>query len=135
MHAMRIFGLVAMMAVITVPLAVHAEPDQKNNRGYVVGKGGVARSAETPQPEGGEPGTTASKQTQGATFGERVNRGIQQTGNAVASGAALQGGISPTGKNCTQDGPACPEGASPANRDTMPKTRHDTVKNTINNIR
>jgi hypothetical protein len=90
MHAMRILGLAAMMALTAIPLATHAEPDQKNNRGYVVGKGGVARSANTQQPDGGEPGTTAPKQTQQATFGERVNAGLQQPGNAAASGAAAE---------------------------------------------
>ena len=83
MHAMRILGLAAMMAVTAAPFAAHAEPDQKNNRGYVVGKGGVARSANTPQPDGGEPGTTVPKQTQQATFGERVNAPPQQPSNAA----------------------------------------------------
>lgn len=90
MHAMRILGLAAMMAVTAAPLAAHAEPDQKNNRGYVVGAGGVARSANTPQPDGGEPGTTVPRQTQGATFGERVNAGLQQSGNAGGPGAATE---------------------------------------------
>lgn len=88
MHSMRILGLAVVMAAAMAPLAAHAEPDQKNNRGYVVGKGGVARSANTPQPNGGEPGTTVPKQTQGATFGERVNAGPQQTGNAGGPGTA-----------------------------------------------
>jgi len=30
----------------------------------------------------------ASRQTQGTTFGEKVNAGLAQTGNAVASGAS-----------------------------------------------
>ena len=34
---------------------------------------------------------SVGKQTQGATFGERVNAGLQQAGAAVASGAALVG--------------------------------------------
>lgn len=38
---------------------------------------------------------TVGKQTQGATFGERVNAGIQQAGSAIASGAALVGGVIP----------------------------------------
>ncbi len=92
MHAMRILGLAAMMAVTTAPLAAHAEPDKKNNRGYVVGAGGVARSANTPQPDGGEPGTTVPKQTQQATFGERVNAGSQQVGSAGGPTAATTTG-------------------------------------------
>ncbi|MFN4287744.1 MAG: hypothetical protein ACK4E3_04520 [Brevundimonas sp.] len=93
MHAMRILGLAAMMAVTAAPLAAHAEPDQKNNRGYVVGAGGVARSANTPQPDGGEPGTTVPKQTQQATFGERVNAGLQQSGNVGGQGPATEASI------------------------------------------
>ncbi|MEW5741468.1 MAG: hypothetical protein AB1938_21280 [Myxococcota bacterium] len=38
---------------------------------------------------------SVGKQTQGATFGERVNAGLQQAGAAVASGAALVGGVIP----------------------------------------
>jgi hypothetical protein len=38
---------------------------------------------------------SVGKQTQGATFGERVNAGLHQAGNAVASGAALVGGVIP----------------------------------------
>jgi len=38
---------------------------------------------------------SVGKQTQGATFGERVNAGLQQAGSAVASGAALVGGVIP----------------------------------------
>jgi hypothetical protein len=37
------------------------------------------------------------KQPQGATFGERVNLGLQQAGAAVANGAALVGGVIPGG--------------------------------------
>lgn len=38
---------------------------------------------------------SVAKQSQGATFGEKVNAGLQQAGNAVASGAALVGGVIP----------------------------------------
>ena len=38
---------------------------------------------------------SVAKQSQGATFGERVNVGLQQAGSAVASGAALVGGVIP----------------------------------------
>ena len=134
MHAMRILGLAAMMAVTAAPLAVHAEPDQKNNRGYVVGKGGVARSANTPQPDGGEPGATVPKQSQQATFGERAGSGRQQAGSAVASGAALVG-ATPPGEHCVAGAPSCSDGAKPAKPTTVLKTKHDTVKNSIGNIR
>ncbi len=45
------------------------------------------------------------KQTQGATFGEKVNAGLHSAGSAVASGAKV------------------------------PKTKHDTAKNSIGNVR
>lgn len=48
-----------------------------------------------------------AKQTQGATFGERVNAGIRSTGSAVADGSGAAAG----------------------------RTRHDTVKNSISNVR
>lgn len=48
-----------------------------------------------------------AKQTQGATFGERVNAGIKSTGSAVADGSGMAAG----------------------------KTKHDTVKNSISNVR
>lgn len=40
---------------------------------------------------------TVGKQTQGASFGERVHTGLQQAGSAIASGAALVGGALPGG--------------------------------------
>jgi hypothetical protein len=40
---------------------------------------------------------TVPKQTQGATFGERVNAGLQAAGSAVAQGASLLGGALPGG--------------------------------------
>lgn len=48
------------------------------------------------------------KQTQGATFGERVNAGLQAAGSAVADGSVASAGH---------------------------KTKHDTVKNSISNVR
>jgi hypothetical protein len=114
MHAMRILGLAAMMALTAIPLAAHAEPDQKNNRGYVVGKGGVARSANAPQPDGGEPGTTVPKQTQQATFGERVNAAPQQADN--------------TG------GPAAPTPAETANQ-PKPRSPQDSDRSILSIIR
>lgn len=38
---------------------------------------------------------SVARQSQGATFGEKVNAGLQQAGNAVANGAALVGGVIP----------------------------------------
>lgn len=134
MHAMRILGLAAMMAVTAAPLAAHAEPDQKNNRGYVVGKGGVARAANGPQADGGAPDAVAPGQTQQSTFGERVNAGLQQAGSAVASGAALVG-AAPPGEHCVAGAPSCSDGAKPAKPTSVLKTKHDTVKNSIGNIR
>jgi hypothetical protein len=40
---------------------------------------------------------TSSKQTQGATFGEKVNQGIHAAGSAVSQGASLVGGALPGG--------------------------------------
>ena len=40
---------------------------------------------------------TTAKQTQGATFGEKVNAGLHAAGSAVASGASLLGGALPGG--------------------------------------
>ncbi len=40
---------------------------------------------------------TVGKQTQGASFGERVQAGLHQAGSAIASGAALVGGALPGG--------------------------------------
>ena len=54
---------------------------------------------------------TVPRQTQGATFGEKVNAGLHAAGSALAQGASLTGG------------------ASPAN------SKHDTAKNSVGNIR
>jgi hypothetical protein len=42
---------------------------------------------------------TVPKQTQGATFGEKVQSGLAQTGGALASGAALTGSVPPKSSN------------------------------------
>ena len=114
MHAMRILGLAAMMAVTTIPLVAHAESDKKSNRGYVVGDGGVARSANRPQPDSGEPSATAPKQPQQATCGERVNAAPQQAGNA--------------------GGPAAPTPAETANQ-PKPRSLQDENKSMLSIIR
>jgi hypothetical protein len=41
--------------------------------------------------------TTVSKQTQGATFGEKVNQGLHAAGGALSQGASLVGGALPGG--------------------------------------
>ncbi len=49
--------------------------------------------------------TSAPKQTQGATFGEKVQSGLAQAGNAVASGASrstLEAPASPTSEGARQ---------------------------------
>jgi len=83
--------------------------------------------------------------------GARMNRGIQQAGSAVASGAALVGGVIPGGgivSTRVKEALADPRGVpaiefqspqlAPATRDAVTnvlKTKHDTAKNSINNVR
>lgn len=81
MHSLRIVGLAVVMAATMFPFAAHAGPDQRGNRGYMVGAGGVARSAEAPQPEGNEPAASPSKQSQGVDFGERASAGPRKNSN------------------------------------------------------
>lgn len=98
MQPKRILGGLAVVGAILAPLVAHAAPDQAKNRGYVVGDGGVARSTNGPQTDGAGTSTTVPKQTQQATpkqtqqatFGERVNAGPPQAGNAGASAATAQ---------------------------------------------
>jgi hypothetical protein len=54
---------------------------------------------------------TVPKQTQGATFGEKVNAGLHAAGSALAQGASLAGGSLPA------------------------TSKHDTAKNSVGNIR
>lgn len=54
---------------------------------------------------------TVPRQTQGATFGEKVNAGLHAAGSALAQGASLVGGTSPA------------------------NAKHDTAKNSVGNIR
>lgn len=65
----------------------------------------IARLAPGPYRLSITSGTTAAKQTQGATFGEKVNSGLQAAGSAVAQGAST--------------------GAA----------KHDTAKNSVGNVR
>jgi hypothetical protein len=54
---------------------------------------------------------TVPRQTQGATFGEKVNAGLHAAGSAISQGASLVGGTSPGG------------------------AKHDTAKNSVGNVR
>ncbi len=54
---------------------------------------------------------TVPRQTQGATFGEKVNAGLHAAGSALAQGASLTGGAVPA------------------------SSKHDTAKNSVGNIR
>ena len=80
-----------------------------------------------------------------------MNKGIQQAGSAVASGASLLGGAIPGAGIVSarlREALADPRGVpgidfqspqlAPATRDAVSnvlKTKHDTVKNSINNVR
>lgn len=125
---------------------------------------------------------TVPRQTQGATFGEKVNAGLHAAGGALAQGAALLGGALPGGAvisasiSKSEDGPVIWEAKEPGNGFFLPenltpgvyvlrvvmkkdtstyeviytiyfdgaeyykisnvlKTKHDTVKNSVGNIR
>jgi hypothetical protein len=83
--------------------------------------------------------------------GARVNRGNQQAGHAVASGASLLGGVIPGAGMISarlKEALADPKGVpgidfqspqlTPGTRDAVTdvlKTKHDTAKNSISNIR
>lgn len=54
--------------------------------------------------------TSVPKQTQGTSFGEKVNAGLQQTGNAVASGAALSQHAAPASSGATSSQAAVARG-------------------------
>lgn len=67
---------------------------------YHGGNGGcfdpqTAKSVNSGTPNRISMNVTVSKQTQGATFGERVNAGLNAAGSAVAQGASLLGGSNP----------------------------------------
>ena len=64
----------------------------------------TAKTAKTADPNSGMPNrismnVTVPKQTQGATFGEKVNQGLHAAGGALAQGAAA----APTGGNDCDD--------------------------------
>jgi len=48
---------------------------------------------------------SVARQSQGATFGEKVNAGLQQPGNAVANGAALTIAVACPGETCVIEFP------------------------------
>ncbi len=80
---------------------------------------------------------TVSKQTQGATFGEKVNAGLHQAGSQVGQGASIIGGALPGGAvisaaNTVQNGNS---GEQPSSISNVLKTKHDTSKNSVGNIR
>ena len=80
---------------------------------------------------------TVPKQTQGATFGEKVNQGLHAAGGALSQGASLVGGALPGGAvissaTATQNGNPVIEQSSVSN---VLKTKHDTAKNSVGNIR
>ena len=65
-------------------------PDEESgqDQGAVLATAPEVSVAPVPSPSA--TGTTVPKQTQGATFGEKVNAGLQASGNAVVQGAAAQ---------------------------------------------
>ena len=80
---------------------------------------------------------TVPKQTQGTTFGEKVNQGLHAAGGALSSGASLLGGALPGGAvisaaTAAQNGTPAVEQSSVSN---VLKTKHDTAKNSVGNIR
>lgn len=163
---MRIPAAFAMFSTLALTLPAAAE-----SRVYLVcdraGAAPVAVLAEA--REGGEVAVLAAKEgapggctdrsvreVRGApeppkAEGARVNRGNQQAGNAVASGAALLGGVMPGAGIVTallKEALADPKGVpgidllspqlTPATRDAVTnvlKTKPDTAKNSIGNIR
>ncbi len=80
---------------------------------------------------------TVPKQTQGATFGEKVNQGLHATGGALGQGASLLGGALPGGSvisaaTVVENGNS---GEQPSSISNVLKTKHDTAKNSVGNIR
>ncbi len=80
---------------------------------------------------------TVRKQTQGATFGEKVNAGLHQAGSQIGQGSALLGGALPGGAvisaaNVKENGNSAEQPSSISN---VLKTKHDTAKNSVGNIR
>jgi len=63
--------------------------------------------------------TTVSKQTQEATFGEKVNAGLHTAGSAISQGTSINTEPQNSGTSFEQ----------------LAKTRHDTAKNAIGNVR
>ncbi len=81
--------------------------------------------------------STVPKQTQGATFGEKVNAGLHQAGSQIGQGSALLGGALPGGAvisaaNVKENGNS---GEQPSSISNVLKTKHDTAKNSVGNIR
>jgi hypothetical protein len=80
---------------------------------------------------------TVPKQTQSATFGEKVNQGLHAAGGALSQGASLLGGALPGGAvisavKVAETGNSTEQPSSISN---VLKTKHDTVKNSVGNIR
>ncbi|MCL4787058.1 MAG: DUF4157 domain-containing protein [Verrucomicrobia bacterium] len=144
--------------------ADHAERDPAGGHRSAGGAG-----VDTPLPQG----VTVPKQTQGATFGEKVNAGLHATGGALAQGVGLRfrpaffdiftefndlrphpsssssssavgaSGFTPGSGISINPGRAADvlahEAAHVAQQrggvSNVLKTKHDTVKNSINNVR
>ena len=111
MNVIHTTRLVMMIAAAGIPLAVQARPAHD----------GSAAANAGPETHADHGGADARK-GRGKTFGESVAGGLQSGAGAQAQGASAAG-----------DG----QGASPspqAEQDVL-KTRHDTVKNSIGNVR
>lgn len=128
MSLFKITGCVAALALALPSTNAGAAADQKNNRGYVVGKGGVARAANNSTTEGAQDNVEPHKQSQGPTLGESLNPGAPPSPAGNGTPQAVAGG------NCQAPGPDHKEPA-PDSLAQQTALRHDAAKSCIGNAR
>jgi hypothetical protein len=141
MNSKRILGHLAVLAAALAPLAAHAEPDQKNNRGYVVGKGGVARAANEPQTIG-DAGAAAECETaltdQSPAEQSHGRKGYQYYQARSELTARAEAPVDGTPPPATEDRAATAAGGADLSvplESADLRTSHDTAKNCVGNIR
>lgn len=115
MKLVRTAGIAIILAAASAPLAVQAQgvTDDTAQNATAQSNDAVADNGRAKE---------AARQTQGQTFGERVAGGLQSGAGALAQGASRTDGSPPS------DG-------TPTQIQNPLKTRHDTVKNSIGNVR
>ena len=111
MKLMRTAGIMIVLAAASAPLALHAQGSPAR-----IEQGGSPESTSAPSTDNGQ-ASTAARQTQGKTFGERVSGGLHSGAGALSQGAGLR-----------------EDNKSPHEHHAV-KPRHETSMNSIGNVR